>query len=379
MDQYIWQKKAWQDGSAPQFRWQTGTIDRQIRRLQLSLADFPSRDTGLIPDAQMQLHIDALVQTALRSSEIEGEVLDARSVRSSVVKKLGLENAGAPEMATPQTDALAELLVTATSNLNQPITQTMLGEWQAALFANPNPLLTINIGQLRGNEPMQVLSGRIDRPRVHFEAPPRGILESELTRFLQWFNHPPENLNGYIRAAITHLWFITLHPFDDGNGRVTRALADRALAQAENSTIRFYSHSAAIMARRGEYYELLEATQKGSLEISEWLHWFITTLTDAITLSKKRYDAVLYKARFWQRHAQTVLNSRQIKVLNRLLDHHGEEFNDGINATKYRSIGKVSKATATRELTDLVNKSCLTKLPGGGRSTRYSLPDLQPE
>ena len=376
MNEYIWQRSDWIEGPAPHFRWQSAELESQTSKLQHSLREFLPPEAGLTPDAQLQVQIDTLVQTAIRSSEIEGEVLDARSVRSSVVNKLGLATAGVTASGTAQTDALAELLITATTQLDRPVTLAMLFEWQAALFVNPDPLRSINIGGLRGDGPMQVVSGRIDRPRIHFEAPPGNVLQAELRRFLDWFNHPPAGLNHYIRAAITHLWFVTLHPFDDGNGRVTRALADRALAQGENNAVRFYSHSAAIMAKRSEYYALLESTQKGTLEITPWLNWFITTLIEAVALSKNRFDQVMIKTRFWQRHAQTVLNEREVKVLNRLLDSYGEEFVEGINATKYRALAKVSKATATRELADLVNKGCLVKLPGGGRSTRYALVDL---
>jgi len=373
MEKYIWQLDDWNGAPAPHFRWQSAPLEKLVSQFQRELNKFLPSDAALMPDAEMQIHIDTLVQTALRSSEIEGEVLDARSVRSSVVNKLGLESAGAVNNGTAQTDALAELLITATTGLDQPVTLAMLCEWQAALFITPDPLQPINIGSLRGNEPMQVVSGRMDRPKLHFEAPPRDSLDTEINRFLNWFNHPPENLDPYIRAAITHLWFVTLHPFDDGNGRVTRALSDRALAQAENNAIRFYSHSASIMAERNTYYTLLEKTQKGTLEITEWLQWFLSTLLEAVALSRMRFEQVLFKTRFWQHHAQTVLNERQIKVLNRLLDTHEEEFVDGINASKYRSLGKVSKATATRELSDLLKKGCLQKMPGGGRSTRYEL------
>ncbi|MFK8083841.1 MAG: Fic family protein, partial [Granulosicoccus sp.] len=176
-----------------------------------------------------------------------------------------------------------------------------------------------------------------------------------------------------VRAAVSHLWLITLHPFDDGNGRVARAVTDRALAQAEHNSIRFYSLSAAIMARRREYYEQLEQAQKGDLDITAWILWFLSVFDDAITGGLQRFERVLSETRFWQQHAQTVLSERQIKVLNRLLDHQGEEFLEGLNASKYRALAKVSKATATRELADLVHKGCLAKLPGGGRSTRYAL------
>jgi Fic family protein len=220
---------------------------------------------------------------------------------------------------------------------------------------------------------MQVVSGRIDRPRVHFEAPPRTRLEAEVDRFLDWFNQPPGELDALLRAGIAHLWLITLHPFDDGNGRVTRAVTDRALAQAEQRSIRLYSVSAAIMAKRSGYYRHLERTQKGSLEITEWLAWFLDVLRDALEQSLSRVSRVLDKTRFWRRHATTVLSERQIKVLNRLLDSAGEAFESGINAAKYKSIAKVSKATATRDLAELLEKDCLQKLPGGGRSTRYAI------
>ena len=220
---------------------------------------------------------------------------------------------------------------------------------------------------------MQVVSGRMDRPTIHFEAPPRKNLEAELDRFLEWFNQPPAGLDDLIRAGIAHLWLITLHPFDDGNGRLTRAVTDRALAKAERHSVRFYSLSAAIMARRNAYYEHLENTQKGSLDITTWLNWFLETLEESLQQALLRVDRVMEKSRFWQRHAMTPLSERQIKVLNRLLDSAGEEFEYGINARKYQSLAKVSKPTATRDLGDLVSKGCIVQLPGGGRSTRYAL------
>lgn len=193
----------------------------------------------------------------------------------------------------------------------------------------------------------------------------------ELAVFVEWFNQPPGELDTLLRAGIAHLWLITLHPFDDGNGRVTRAVTDRALAQAERQSVRFYSLSAAIMARRSAYYDYLEQTQKGDLDITRWLAWFLDTLDVALNQALASIDRVLGKTRFWQRHATTVLSKRQIKVLNRLLDTAGEEFEHGINARKYPSLAKVSKATATRDLVDLLEKACLEKLPGGGRNTRY--------
>jgi len=271
------------------------------------------------------------------------------------------------------------MLLEATQNLETPLTQSRLCQWQAALFpGGPGVVNPIGVGELRGEAPLQVVSGRVDRPTVHFEAPPGDRLEQELDEFLVWFNQPPKTLDRLLRAGVAHLWLVTLHPFDDGNGRVTRAVTDRALAQAEQQSIRFYSLSAAIMGRRKEYYEQLEQAQKGGLDITSWLSWFLGVLEDALKQGQVRFDRVMRKTRFWQRHGQTPLIERQIKVLNRLLDagaaqEGAEEFEQGINAEKYKSLAKVSKATATRDLADLLDKGCLTKLPGGGRSTRYAI------
>lgn len=378
---YIWQQLAWhqssaQAGGAPAFTWREADLKPVLDRVRVLQGRLLGQSES-VSDQQRDAHLDTLVQNVLRTSEIEGEVLNPQSVRSSVIRQLGLEQAGfvpsRQHRGTPKTDALVRLLIEVTNSVDKPLTLDDLCQWQAALFTEPPRYQTLNIGSLRGDAPMQVISGRLDNPTVHFEAPPRKDLDVELQRFLAWFNHPPQGLDLLLRAGIAHLWLVTLHPFDDGNGRVTRAVADRALAQAEEQSIRFYSHSAAIMARRNEYYDMLEQSQKGSLEITPWLHWFLSVLEDAISQGLLRFQRVLNKTRFWQRHAQTVLSERQIKVLNRLLDTQGEEFIQGINAAKYMSLAKVSKATATRELADLVAKTCLTKLPGGGRSTRYTI------
>lgn len=369
---YIWERSNW-----PHFDWQEESVKPRLNRVRLLQGRLLGRADALPADTDREAEMDALIQNAIRTSEIEGESLNAASVRSSVVRHWGLEQAGVPNQATAQTDALVGLLLDATQNYEQPLTLQRLCDWQAALFPKGSGLLRpIRVGELRGEQPMQVVSGRIDRPEVHFEAPPRGHLEAELEAFLEWFNHPPKELDLLLRAGITHLWFITIHPFDDGNGRVARALTDMTLAQAEEQSIRFYSLSAAVMARRREYYKHLEAAQKGGLDITSWLVWFLDVLESALEQALDRFERVLAKSRFWQVHGQTPLNDRQIKVINRLLDRAGEEFPDGINASKYKSIAKTSKATATRDLADLLEKGCIRKLPGGGRSTRYVLNDL---
>jgi len=368
---YIWQQDKW-----PHFRWDNAALKPRLDAVRLSQGRLLGRTESVSggADLEREMEMDTLIQNAIRTSEIEGEHLDASAVRSSVARQLGLECAGMPSSPNDQSEALVALLLEATHEPAQKLTRERLCQWQALLFPKgPGPLSKVRVGQLRGEQLMQVVSGRIDRPRVHFEAPPRSRLEAELDDFLDWFNHPPAGLDPLLRAGIAHLWLITLHPFDDGNGRVTRAVTDRALAQAERQSIRFYSLSAAIMTRRQAYYDHLERAQQGSLDITGWLGWFLEALQEALQQSLNRVSRVLDKSRFWQRHATTVLNQRQIKVLNRLLDTAGEVFEQGINAAKYRSLARVSKATATRDLADLLEKGCLRRLPGGGRSTRYAI------
>ncbi|MDH3934195.1 MAG: Fic family protein [Chromatiales bacterium] len=368
---YIWELENW-----PKFVWNIEELAPRLAAAHQQQGQLLGQSSDLSDELDLQAQMDALIQNAIRTSEIEGENLNVESVRSSVARQLGLPRAGLRD-STVQTDAIVGMLLEATQNLETALTQGELCQWQAALFPDgPGLVNPIGVGELRGEVAMQVVSGRVDRPTVHFEAPPRDQLEQQLAEFLKWFNQPPKALDGLLRAGIAHLWLVTLHPFDDGNGRVTRAVTDRALAQAEQQSIRFYSLSAAIMERRKEYYEQLERSQKGELDITPWLSWFLSVLEDALKQGQACFDRVLKKTRFWQRHSQTLLTERQIKVLNRLL-HVGaalegaEGFEQGINAEKYKSQVKVSKATATRDLTDLLEKGCLTKLPGGGRSTRY--------
>lgn len=367
---YIWEQPDW-----PRFRWDEAALKPRLDAMRLLQGRLLGQADAVPSDAElMEAEMDALIQNAIRTSEIEGEHLDAGSVRSSVARQLGLDRAGIPR-GTVRTDALVGMLVEATRHQEQDLALDRLCRWQAALFPNGSGFVAeIRIGELRGEQPMQVVSGRLDKPRVHFEAPPRKGLEAELDAFLAWFNHPPVNLDPLLRAGVAHLWFETLHPFDDGNGRVGRAVTDRALAQAEGRSVRFYSLSAAFMARRNEYYAALENAQRGELDITPWLEWFLDALQTALEQALDCIARILAKKKFWQRHATTLLNERQVKLLNRLLDNAGEEFTDGISARKYQSMTGVSKATATRDLTDMMEKGCLMQLPGGGRSTRYALP-----
>jgi Fic family protein len=331
-------------------------------------------------DANVERELDALLQNVITSSAIEGEQLNVESVRSSLAKRLGLAS---DERVTARSEGLAELMLDATQQHDPPLTSKRLMHWHRLLFPETNALTAnpIQVGVLRGPEPMQVVSGRIDRPVVHFEAPGREGLEQKLDDFFYWFNscRADPTLDPLIRAGIAHFWFVTLHPFDDGNGRLTRAITDLAMAQGEHRGIRFYAMSASILAHRQDYYRVLEATQRGGLNITEWLVWFLQTLLHTFEQAIQRIDRVLAKARFWQAHRDDGLSTEQIEVLNRLLngdllsERPDAGFTDGISAAQYQAVAKVSKATATRHLADLLEKDCLHKLPGGGRSTRYQI------
>ena len=375
---YIWEDKSW-----PHFTFNTNEIKPRLDNVLTLQEQLIGKAKDLPEGLDKQAEMDALIQDAIKTSQIEGEVLNVGSVRSSVAKHLGLDQAGLPA-GNHQTENLVAMLCAATDNLDQPISQKILCEWQTALFPEPSIIRHLAIGELRGDAPMQVVSQKGNREIIHFEAPPKAGLQQEIDAFTEWFNsEQPLEMHGIIRAAISHLWLITIHPFEDGNGRITRALTDRALAQDEHTSIRFYSLSAAIESNRKAYYEILENTQSCKTEtqqqdgnttnITEWINWFLDVLAQAIQQGPHRIERVIDKSRFWHTHSQTALSEQQIKVLNRLLDGAGDEFKEGINANKYQGIADVSKATATRHLQELLTKGCLTQLPGGGRSTRYAI------
>lgn len=382
---YIWQSANWTE-----FTYQQAKINPLLQQVLDNQQLLIGRAADLPEDLDRQAQMDALIQNALKTSEIEGEILNVGSVRSSVARHLGLDKSGVAlaqkDVATAQSDSLISLLTSVTSNLSQSLSQDELCDWQSALFPNTPLLRNIRVGELRDDAPMQVVSQHRGRETVHFEAPPKAGLTKQLEFFIDWFNlYPKTNSSNsresIIRAALTHLWFITLHPFEDGNGRVARALTDRALAQSEQTSIRFYSLSSAIEQNRQGYYQILESTQNlktnsqiesgNGSDVTDWVVWFLKILNQSIEQGLRRIERVVGKTRFWQQHSQTILTERQIKVLNRLLDSSGEEFTLGINARKYQSIAAVSKATATRDLADLVSKHCIIQTAASGRSTRY--------
>ena len=367
--QWIWQRPEW-----PAFTWQADALAAPLRACVQAQGTLLGMAGAVDRADELHGQLDTLLQNIITSSAIEGETLNVASVRSSLARRLGLEPDSKP---SPRSEGAAELLLDATRNIDRPLTLERLLGWHQQLF--PGEALPLHsamhVGELRGDEPMQVVSGRLDRPRVHFEAPPRAGLEAQLERFLQWFadSRADAGLDPLLRAGIAHFWFVTLHPFDDGNGRLTRAITDLALAQADGQAIRLYAMSASILDDRSGYYRVLEASQKGGLDITEWLQWFLATLLDSLRQAIARIDRLLTKARFWQNHRNDGLSAEQTKVLNRLLDGGERGFADGISASQYQAVAKVSKATATRHLADLLEKGCIEKLPGGGRSTRYRI------
>lgn len=298
--------------------------------------------------------------------------------RSSLAQKLGLTNYDST-LITQRSDGLAQLALESLDDINKPLSLTLLYHWHQLLFNEQNQLAhSIRVDQLRGPEPMQVISSRLDKPKTHFEAPPREQLEKELHQFINWVNQPHTDIHPYIKAGITHLWFLTIHPFDDGNGRLARTLTDRMLAMSDQQTIRLFSLSNAILAERKAYYDILEKTQKcllstEPLDITPWLLWFIELIQQSIAQSLTQIEHTINKAKFWLKHQHTQLSAEQRKVLNRMLDGGEQGFTQGMNASQYQKVAKVSKATASCHLSYLVEQGCLLKSNAGGRSTRYWL------
>lgn len=371
---WIWQHTDW-----PNFTWHAAEVQPRVQACWKDLGILLGRSGALTSaddqDAEARAALDTLLQNIVTSSAIEGERLNVASVRSSLARRLGVEEAEG--VTSPRSEGLAELMLDATFKPDTPLDTKRLFQWHRWLFPDADAgLTTLRPGQWRGVEPMQVVSGRLHRPKVHFEAPPREGLEHEVDQFLAWFEssrHDPE-LDPLVRAGLAHFWFVTLHPFEDGNGRIARAIADRALAQADQQSIRLYAMSAAILKRRADYYCRLEASQRGTPDLTAWLVWFLETLDATLLDVLGKVERTLAKARFWQHFRAAGLLPEQVKVLNRLLDGGERGFEHGISASQYQKVAKVSKATATRHLAGLVEKGCLVKLPGGGRSTRYQVP-----
>ncbi|NMC59993.1 MAG: DUF4172 domain-containing protein [Candidatus Methanofastidiosa archaeon] len=314
--------------------------------------------------------LDTLTLDVLKSSEIEGEILSPDQVRSSIAKRLGLEIAGSVE-SDRNVDGVVEMMLDATQNCFRPLTENRLFDWHAALFpTGRSGMYKITVADWRKDTtgPMQVISGAMGKEKVHFQAPDSALIDKEIKVFLDWFNNY-DKLDLVVKAAIAHLWFVTIHPFEDGNGRITRALTDMLLAQADRSNQRFYSMSAQIRHERKQYYEILEKTQKGDLDITNWIKWFLQCLINALKSTDSVLIRILFKADFWNKHSKTIINERQKKLLNKLLDG----FDGKLTSSKWAKVAKCSKDSAIRDINDLINKDILQKESAGGRSTSYEL------
>jgi Fic family protein len=328
------------------------------------------RMAGLGMGQREQATLQVLTQEVIKTSEIEGERLSLDAVRSSIARKLGMD-IGALAPSDRHVDGVVDVVLDATGNFGQPLTQERLFGWHAALFPTGySGRLRITVAAWRTDVggPMEVVSGAVGRETVHFTAPPASSLPAQIEAFLNWFNAAPVG-DALIKAGLAHLWLVTLHPFDDGNGRISRAVGDMALARAEAPSQRFYSFSAQIQRERKDYYDQLEATQKGPLDVTPWLSWFLGCLLRAVQGADATLAGVLDKAQFWQRWAGTPMNERQTKVLNRVLDG----FEGKLTNAKWAALGKCSADTALRDINDLLARGVLRRLAGGGRSTGYEL------
>ena len=357
----------------PKFTWDTQALAKALAAVRHKQGKHLGKMETLGFDLRTEASLTTLTDEVVKSSAIEGEELDTDEVRSSIARRLGLDVAGFPEPRR-EVEGIVEMMLDATRNFDKPLTAARLDGWHAALFpTGRSGISRITVGAWRGGDsgPMQVVSGPMGKERVHFQAPEAQRLEGEMDRFLDWFNRSSD-IDPVLRAAVAHFWFVTIHPFDDGNGRIARAIADMALSRADASKDRFYSMSSAIEAERKEYYIQLESAQRGSLDITSWLAWFLECLDRAIDASNSMLGSVLHKARLWQRINTKPVNERQRKAVNRMLDH---DWKGHLNTSKYARLAKCSADTALRDIRELLERGILVKNEGGGRSTSYRLAE----
>lgn len=362
---YIYQKSGW-----PAFTWNGASL----LTLLAAIRHKQGRLNGYMEALGFNLRNEATLQTltldVLKSTEIEGEVLNPAQVRSSLARKLGMDIAGLVP-ADRYVDGVVEMMLDATQNYKKKLGRERLFGWHAALFpSGRSGMHKITVAQWRTNEkgPMQVVSGAMGKEKIHFEAPEARVLKKEMKLFLDWFNSK-DTLDPVIKSAIAHFWFVTIHPFDDGNGRMARALGDMQLARADGGSQRFYSMSAQIRLERSDYYTILEKTQKGGMDITGWLTWYLHCLDKALNATDQTLRSVLLKTRFWDKHAHTTLNPRQRLMINKLFD----DFFGKLSSVKWAKMAKCSPDTALRDINDLIEKGILKKEEAGGRSTAYLL------
>ena len=364
---YLWQAPDW-----PHWQYDLAALAGPMTEVSRAQGMLHGRLADVGAALRDQASLVALTEDVVKTSEIEGEQLNVASVRSSIARRLGVD-IGALAPVDRHVEGVVEMVLDATANNQAPVTQARLFGWHAALFPTGySGLAKIQVAGWRDDAsgPMQVVSGPLGRQKVHYEAPPADRMAAETEQFLTWLN-ADSGESSLIKAGLGHLWFVTLHPFDDGNGRIARAIGDLLLARADGSPQRFYSLSAQIQRERKAYYDILERTQKGTMDVTAWLLWFLDSLQWAVCQAQQTLDAVLLKTRYWQRWATLPLNERQVKVLNRLLDG----FDGKLTNSKWAAIVKCSPDTALRDINDLLARGVLSKTGAGGRSTSYELAD----
>ena len=363
---YIWQHPTW-----PEFTWDNSRLINllsEVRNLEGRIGGLMS---GLGFEIQNKTSLDVMTEEVVRSSEIEGEILNYDKVRSSIARKLGIEVEGLP--ATDNyTEGIVQVMLDAVRGSDKSLTHERLFNWHAALFpTGRSGMYPITVAAYRvGKEPMQVVSGAMGKEKIHYEAPRSEDVPAMMDEFLSWVN-AGNSIDPVLKAAIAHMWFVAIHPFDDGNGRLTRTITDMLLAKADGMPHRFYSMSAQILKEKKAYYEILEKTTTGSTDITAWLEWFLLTMKSAILYSEQIVQRVVKKASFWQRNREVSMNERQVKVINRLWDG----FEGKLTTSKWAKMTKNSQATALRDITDLIEKGILVVSNDGGRSTNYLLKE----
>lgn len=362
---YLWERPEW-----PALTWDERTLSKPLTAVSYMQGRLLGRMEALGFDLRDEAHLYTLTEDVVMSSEIEGEELERNQVRSSIARRLGMDVGGLIPVDR-NVDGVVEMMLDATGNYDKPLNEERMFGWHAALFpTGRSGMRKIIVGNWRDDHdgPMQVVSGAIGHEKIHYEAPPAIRLPDEMIGFLDWLEQPSD-VNPILKAGLAHLWFVTIHPFDDGNGRIARAIADMALSRAESSRRRFYSMSAQIRRERNEYYSMLERTQKGQADVTLWQTWFLGCLLRAIENAENTLGFVIQKTRFWERFAKEPLNDRQIKMLNRLL----EGFEGKLTSSKWAKLTNCSQDTAYRDILDLIRRGALTKDAAGGRSTSYSL------
>jgi Fic family protein len=362
---YIYQKQGW-----PNFTWKQESLLDLLSAVRNKQGRIMGRMEGFGFTDQSKAMLENLTTDIVKTSSIEGEILNANEVRSSIAKRLGIAiNESVP--AGRNVEGIVEIIVDACNQFDKPLTKERLCNWHAALFPlGKSGMHNITAGNWRKDDkgPVQVVSGAMGKEKIHYEAPASELVENEMNRFIFWFNNE-QTIDPVLKAGVAHFWFITIHPFDDGNGRIARVLADMQLARSDNSTLRFYSMSAQIREQRKGYYDMLEKSQQGTMDITAWIKWFLQCLLDALHATDDVLAIVMQKAKFWQQHKGSKLNTRQHKMLYKLWDG----FEGKLNTSKWAKINNCSADTALRDIQTLIQMNILIKEEAGGRSTNYVL------